>query len=444
MSGQRIAYVAANATFAGVHHLTGVLRNRPSGREADSNPVLRAVLRSSLKARHQLEAGPNSAAQPANPDDTSQRIGRNFAEEFAAANAITFESLGHATTPRIASSPLPAAPDRRHGVGHSLQSLATAFKARFDATQDGFFDLFIAAFAQQLRDNPKLARQWTEAQIAALLPGGEPAATQHSQAATQALMRHGLCTEAIAGKIGAMEEIPAQIKAELPSQDDWLHFDFAIALDGWRRFSPYNPRVPFQGRQDVLAELNSFLHDPRPFAWWGITGAGGAGKTRLALELCLRARAQGWRAGFLRGTSTGPVARWRPTMPTLLIADDAAERIGAVKRAADLLAKLPDDTGPAVRLLLLERQLDDQFWRGFLGTGALQQGQASRRHSTPGRAVPGPPHPRRRISRRRVRAKRIEPRAVNPVSRRSPRSQSRTTTAPTRVDPQKPTSKRKI
>ena len=59
--------------------------------------------------------------------------------------------------------------------------------------------------------------------------------------------------------------------------------------------------VPFDpARQPELDALNTWLDDARqPQAVRLITGAGGLGKTRLALELCQQRLASNWHAGFL-------------------------------------------------------------------------------------------------------------------------------------------------
>ena len=65
------------------------------------------------------------------------------------------------------------------------------------------------------------------------------------------------------------------------------------------------------GRDDDLAALEVWLRADAEIAVRCLTGPGGAGKTRLAIELCERAeKANAWRAGFARQEGLAP-AFWR-------------------------------------------------------------------------------------------------------------------------------------
>jgi hypothetical protein len=63
--------------------------------------------------------------------------------------------------------------------------------------------------------------------------------------------------------------------------------------------------VDMVGRDDAMDELTAFLNRPEPFGWWAVTGPGGMGKSRLALETCLRhgfsqhGQVPDWTAGFV-------------------------------------------------------------------------------------------------------------------------------------------------
>ncbi len=69
---------------------------------------------------------------------------------------------------------------------------------------------------------------------------------------------------------------------------------------GHRCFALRNLHTPVLGRAAELAALAGFLRAPDRFAWWLLSGAGGAGKTRLALPLTILAHRQGWRAATTR------------------------------------------------------------------------------------------------------------------------------------------------
>ncbi|ONH26551.1 toll/interleukin-1 receptor domain-containing protein [Pseudofrankia asymbiotica] len=118
--------------------------------------------------------------------------------------------------------------------------------------------------------------------------------------------------------------------------------------------------VPFRGRDAELAVLEHWLDGAAPTSALLLTGAGGQGKSRLALELCARRRALGWVAGPLAAARPGQpsfddVARAGELgVPQLLVVDYAesdTERVGRLAEA--LLARRPGSV-PA-RLLLLAR-----------------------------------------------------------------------------------------
>ena len=85
-----------------------------------------------------------------------------------------------------------------------------------------------------------------------------------------------------------------------------------------------------------------------------IEGAGGSGKTRLALELARRLQDQGWYAGLLlhsiEGTSWSESVDWLASIvsPALIIVDYADARVGDTKA---LLRALASRAGPAVVVL---------------------------------------------------------------------------------------------
>ncbi len=156
------------------------------------------------------------------------------------------------------------------------------------------------------------------------------------------------------------------------------------------RFSPHNPRVPFLGRQQELAALDAFLAEQKsPFAWWLITGGGGAGKTRLALRICRDAYRRGWQTGFLPDNSASlksilaSIDNWCPEVPTLIVADYVLKHITDFRTLTSRLAWRHDDL-PPIRLLLLEREADERFDRQFLGSDQKDRGKIiGARHAAP-------------------------------------------------------------
>ena len=128
------------------------------------------------------------------------------------------------------------------------------------------------------------------------------------------------------------------------------------------------------GRDAELTDLEAWLDDPRPVLARGIKGRAGSGKTRLAIELCERAAARGWAAGFLdSGDLTAfveaeRVARWQPASPLLVVVDYAARRARSLNAWLLGLARRTEGDRPHLRLLFLERHgsAEEGWWSELL------------------------------------------------------------------------------
>jgi len=120
--------------------------------------------------------------------------------------------------------------------------------------------------------------------------------------------------------------------------------------------------VPFTGRAAELADLEGWCLDERAGLVRLVTGGGGTGKTRLALELCRRMAGQGWQCVQVdEGTEGEVVQRGRlaagPGARLLLVVDYAEAR--AARRASRPVRRTssrapywsyrdsPDDVGPS-------------------------------------------------------------------------------------------------
>ena len=145
-----------------------------------------------------------------------------------------------------------------------------------------------------------------------------------------------------------------------------------------KRFHFRRRRVPLAGRDEGLAKGEQFLSGEHPsIAWWLWTGAGGQGKSRLALELCLRAQSMGWWAGFLPSAKLQDQNyvgwdRWQVDRPTLIVVDYLAGRAKEVGHAIAIMLTRALETRHPVRFLLLERGLNEQtdtWWRDFSQPG---------------------------------------------------------------------------
>jgi hypothetical protein len=112
----------------------------------------------------------------------------------------------------------------------------------------------------------------------------------------------------------------------------------------------------YVGRNELLTDLEAWIDSPAPFAGQVVAGRGGSGKTRLAVELCLRLREWDWLCGFLvRGDGEGRLDSLveAPT-PRLVVIDYAENRADQLERLLPQLSASASASEP-VRVLLLVR-----------------------------------------------------------------------------------------
>ena len=123
---------------------------------------------------------------------------------------------------------------------------------------------------------------------------------------------------------------------------------------------PRHAVVEYVGREQLLAALADWCEqepqDGESAGLWFVTGGGGFGKTRLAVEACREAEARGWTAGLLTpGASEAKLQELAEWPGRLLIAVDYAENTPALigQLAEELAARAPR---PPVRIMLLVRR----------------------------------------------------------------------------------------
>src|SRR6266566_1825656 len=131
------------------------------------------------------------------------------------------------------------------------------------------------------------------------------------------------------------------------------------------RFHFRAQRVPFLGFETELDRLEQFLKSPDNFVWWLVVAEAGAGKSRLALEVCQR-RKDSWRVGFLpNNNGFMHWMQWQPAKPTLIIADYVRSRPEELQAIITALETHSAELAHPVRLLLLERRLTGDWWDTF-------------------------------------------------------------------------------
>jgi tetratricopeptide (TPR) repeat protein len=135
----------------------------------------------------------------------------------------------------------------------------------------------------------------------------------------------------------------------------------------WARLlDPRREVVGFLGRDEELAALVAWCEDDHSCGLRLVTGPGGVGKTRLAVELADRMRELGWKTERVAdGREAGAISALREVSGgrALMVVDYAEVRAGLNQ----LLTELAGQQGGGVRVLLLARSAGD--WWDQLGIG---------------------------------------------------------------------------
>lgn len=130
------------------------------------------------------------------------------------------------------------------------------------------------------------------------------------------------------------------------------------------RFHYKSGAVSFHGRQEELEQLREFCGQEHvAFRWWAVTGAGGAGKSRLVYEFGQEMESSGWNVLWLNSTHMDQLESLSILTKTLVVVDYAQAYLGPLGHWMEQLAQRPRMV--PVRLLLLERDgetLDSSSW----------------------------------------------------------------------------------
>src|SRR5258708_6210671 len=133
-----------------------------------------------------------------------------------------------------------------------------------------------------------------------------------------------------------------------------------------RLLDPRRKVVGFVGREDELAALVAWCEDDPAARLMLVTGPGGVGKTRLAVELTQYMSDLGWRCERVAVGKEAEVIGALRTVTrgrALLVVDYAETRTGL----RQMLTALASDQGDGVRVMLLARSAGD--WWDQLGVG---------------------------------------------------------------------------
>jgi hypothetical protein len=131
----------------------------------------------------------------------------------------------------------------------------------------------------------------------------------------------------------------------------------------------YTQQGKFVGRGYELEKLREFVSSSCQFSWWLCTGSGGVGKSRLALEFGLSLD-QRYKFGFLVDDRDFQWRMWQPTAATVIIVDYVAGRAKHVGHVIETLELRKGSLRYPVRIILLERVVDDTWFSVLFGTGS--------------------------------------------------------------------------
>ena len=143
-----------------------------------------------------------------------------------------------------------------------------------------------------------------------------------------------------------------------------------IKLNKKQNLLSYKYRWPetIYGRDKEREQLLEFVkYEDEKFLWWAITGNGGTGKSRLALELCYELDGQGWYTGFLTNPKEIDVlSDWKPMRPTLIVVDYTYEKS---KKLGECINNYMYENSKQwdfpVRILFLERYAKSEALKQF-------------------------------------------------------------------------------
>lgn len=202
--------------------------------------------------------------------------------------------------------------------------------------------------------------------------------------------------EILSGKFGDVEDFKILandiklLSEEIKSSGKSRHEDCLKPLlpdfkpsesKGVRRFSYYNILDAFAGRDDVVNRLlGGFLAAPNSqspkFQFCYVSGQGGVGKSRLALELVRKVKQEWPLSGIIPHDETKGAIEclrskdWTPPEPTFAVIDYATEAVENIRTLLTSLARRRKDFLHPLRLMLLARSSEQDLMDKLISKGS--------------------------------------------------------------------------
>jgi len=121
------------------------------------------------------------------------------------------------------------------------------------------------------------------------------------------------------------------------------------------------------GRDGELQRLHRFAtHKKGKLLWWMVTGKGGAGKSRLALHICLELKEADWHTGFIEDVKQlDNLLNWEPTKNTFIVVDYSYGKAKAIGNFLNSIYLQKDNWEFSVRILILDRDEKSEAVKQF-------------------------------------------------------------------------------
>jgi tetratricopeptide (TPR) repeat protein len=196
--------------------------------------------------------------------------------------------------------------------------------------------------------------------------------------------------DALYGAVNRLLGLPADLVAwpvQTLSEIAELRADLLLPA---YRLVPYSGRAFQETRADLLTWARGLEAARPPVGLRTYIGPGGAGKTRLLIEVGQALREEGWWVGFLRAgrlTKENASILGTDARPTLLIVDYVANREGEVRILLHEAARACGERAAPLAVVLLERTFPDWLredlhtytdpeyvgWPAFLGLPTVEK-----------------------------------------------------------------------